>query len=300
MTQMFNSKSQSTSGTCLPKSDPRIDKREQLLANISDSIATLEDRLRNGKSDTLVHYLECMSRFHSYSFRNQLLIMMQSPEATRVAGFRAWKKLGRSVKKGEKGIAILAPMVRRKTDVDDAGPDATAKPEERTSIIGFRIVYVFDERQTDGKPLPTFASITGDASDYFGRLRQFATRMGIAVGQEYLASGALGVSQGGTIVLRPDLEPLEAVSVLAHEISHELLHKNETRRKQTTITIRETEAEAVAFVVCRHLGIDSSTRSSDYIQLYQGDSETLVESLDAIRHTSATIIEGICPQNDAP
>lgn len=115
---------------------------------------------------------------------------------------------------------------------------------------------------------------------------------GIELTHDVIPGGAEGVSKGGSIVIAPGLETAEEFAVLAHELAHELLHKDEERRTRSK-TVKETEAEAVSFVVCQAIGLDCSTRSSDYIQLYQGDAETLSESLDAIQKTAASIIEAV-------
>src|SRR5687767_5438132 len=123
--------------------------------------ATLVAGLEAGRSDALVRYLETASRFHSYSFRNQCLIAAQCPNATRVAGYQAWRRVGRWVRHGETGIVILAPITCRRSDVA-ADNDAT-EATDRTRVHGFRSAYIFDLAQTDGEPLPTLAhDATGD------------------------------------------------------------------------------------------------------------------------------------------
>ena len=176
-----------------------------------------------------------------------MLIGMQRPDATQVAGFHAWKKLGRSVKKGEKGIAILAPVVRRKPESDD---DASKSDESETNetktrpLVGCKVVHVFDVSQTKGKPLPGIDQVTGDPGHYFTRLRDFVGELGIELKTEPISGGADGVSRGGAITLRPGMTSGKAFGVLAHETAHEILHRT-PRRNETTKTIRETEAEAV-------------------------------------------------------
>jgi len=290
MKHLAQTKSTAIAQGRLPATEGKTSKRDALLESINDAVNCLAERLQAGKSETLVHYLECMSRFHNYSFNNILLIAMQSPEAEQVAGFATWKKLGRAVKKGEKGIAILAPMIGRKNrDADNNEADS----DQEKKVFGFRVVHVFDISQTEGKPLAEFAGIEGEAGQYFARLKALTEKLGIQLKEETIPGGALGVSRGGTIAIRPDLSDAEAVAVLTHEISHELLHKSEERRKQTDKAVRETEAEAVAFVVCKHIGLETTTRSSDYIQLYRGDTETLAASLQAIQQTAATILRAI-------
>ena len=252
------------------------------------ALAQLMDALERGQSDALKIYLRTMSRFHRYSWGNILLIYSQRPDATQVAGFHAWLKLGRCVRKGEKGIAILAPMVGHKKSDDDLSED------ERTRLFGFRAAHVFDVSQTDGEALPVFATVHGDPLDYTDRLRQFVGAQGIALQYDARIAPARGMSSGGKITLLPDLPPGESFSVLAHEVAHELLHRGD-RRHQTTHAIRETEAEAVAFVVSSAVGLDTNTASADYIQLHSGDKSTLAESLALIQQTAAMILQAIQP-----
>jgi antirestriction protein ArdC len=255
--------------------------------NLSENaVAQLMDALERGQSETLKTYLRMMSRFHRYSWGNILLIYSQQPGATHVAGFHAWLKLHRYVRKGEKGIAILAPMVGRKRSDDELVED------EKTRVFGFRAAHVFDVSQTDGEPLPEFATVTGDPQGYTERLKQFVAGRQITLAYDAAIAPAKGMSSGGKITLVPDLAPAEHFAVLAHEVAHELLHRDE-RRKDTTHTIRETEAEAVAFVVCSAIGLDTNTSSSDYIQLHAGDKATLAESLALIQQTATMILQAI-------
>ncbi len=250
------------------------------------AISRLMEALERGESDALKTYLSVMSRFHKYSWGNCLLIYCQRPEATRVAGFHAWLKLSRFVRKGEKGIVILAPMVGRKRS------DDVLTEDEQTRPFGFRAAHVFDVSQTDGDPLPEFAAVKGDPQEHTGRLTRFVAGQNIALEYDAKIAPAKGMSSGGKITLLPDLSPAQHFAVLIHEVAHELLHRGD-RRTQTTRTVRETEAEAVAFVVCEAVGLDTNTASADYIRLYSGDKATLAESLQFIQSTAAAILTAI-------
>jgi antirestriction protein ArdC len=199
-------------------------------------------------------------------------------------------KLGRHVRKGEKGIAVLAPMVGRKRSSDDE----QLAEDERTRVFGYKSCHVFDVSQTDGADLPEFAAVAGDPRDYLARLTQFVASQNIVLEYDCAIAPAWGMSSGGKITLLPDLSPAETVATLAHEIGHELLHRGE-RRSQTTHTVRETEAEAIAFVVCSAIGLDTNTASADYVQLHGGDKATLAESLAAIQQTASVILQAIEP-----
>ena len=253
-----------------------------------DALNRLLQALEQGQSEALQNYLRLMSRFHRYSWGNCLLIYSQRPDATHVAGFHAWLKLRRYVRKGEKGIAILAPMVGRKK------ADETAAEDEQSRVFGFRAAHVFEVSQTEGEPLAEFATVKGDPQDHTERLKAFLAAKTIALEYSDRIAPAKGMSSGGKITLLPDLDAAEEFSVLVHEIAHELLHRNE-RCAQTTHTVRETEAEAVAFVVSSAIGLDAGTASSDYIQLHRGDRATLIESLCFVQHIAMEILNAIMP-----
>lgn len=267
-------------------------KTEEAKEIIENQLDALGNALEAGHSDQLKEFLATMARFHKYSLGNVLLIMAQKPEASHVAGFHTWKSLGRYVKAGEKGIAILAPMLIKgdKFDASDTSPPDQEEDPER--MLRFRVVYVFDVAQTEGEPLPEFAAVTGDPSEYGERLRSLVRQMDIELQYSDQLGTALGVSKGGTIVLKNDLEPAQEFATLVHELAHEILHHGEGRQG-TTIQSRELEAEAVAFVVAQAVGLDAGTASSDYIQLYQGDKKLLLDSLDAVRKAAATIMDGL-------
>ena len=265
-------------------------KREDARKLAEKAIADLSQALSAGRSETLCKYLATLARFHHYSFGNIMMIYSQSPEASHVAGFNTWKKLGRNVRKGAKGIAILAPTVGKKKLEDDVKSESGGKVV--CVVRCFKVVHVFDVSQTEGKELPQFASISGEPGRRLDQLRQLVKDEGITLRYEPIPGGAEGMSSGGGITVVPGLEPAEDFSVLVHELAHSLLHRGE-RRKETTKTVRETEAEAVSFVVSTAIGLDPSTRSSDYIQLYSGDAETLNESLDHVQRASTRILSAL-------
>jgi hypothetical protein len=262
---------------------------------IKQAVDFLIQQLEEGKSETLTAYLAAMARFHAYSFSNILSIVRARPDATHVAGIRTWNELGRFVKRGEKGIPILAPMIghrRRQDEADQSSrTDGSAKPQP--VLIGFRVVHVFDIQQTTGEDLPQFEqNITGDVGEHRDRLIEFLAQQNIALEYNENIAPALGVSYGGKIVLLPGQSDAEALVSLVHETAHELLHKS-TRRTITTQTVRETEAEAVAFIVGQAVGLEMGKSSSDYIQMYAGNAALLAESLEVIQRTSAVILDAI-------
>jgi hypothetical protein len=266
---------------------------------IKQAVDYLIEQLEAGKSETLTAYLGAMARFHNYSFGNILAIARQRPTATRVAGFGTWKEMGRFVKKGEKGIQILAPMIGYRRKKDDVEQDRYASAEPQPMLIGFRAVYVFDVAQTEGEDLPEFEhNITGEVGAHRDQLITFLAQQNIALEFNEKIAPALGVSYGGKIALLPGQSKAEEFTTLVHETAHELLHKAE-RRTMTTATVRETEAEAVAFIVGQSVGLDMGTASSDYIQMYAGNAALLAERLEVIQRTSAVILAAIQPREPA-
>lgn len=260
-------------------------KAEQAKKLADQALETLSTALEQGKSESLTAYLATMARFHQYSFGNIMLIAIQRPDATHVAGFNAWKKLGRYVKKGEKGIVIIAPMIIKKKDDEQRDGD-------EPTILRFKAAYVFDVSQTEGEPLPEFARVGGNPNGSTERLRTLVRDQGIELEYVETLYGADGVSAGGKIQLIDSLTPAEEFSTLVHELAHEMLHKGDARNGSTK-TIRETEAEAVAFVVCQAIGLETTTAAADYIQLYNGNKATLATSLDRIQHTATAILQAI-------
>ena len=259
---------------------------EQARTLTEQALNGLMDELAQGHSEALKNYLTVMARFHKYSWGNSLLIFSQRPQATHIAGFHAWLKLRRYVRKGEKGIVILAPMVGKKKSAGELSED------EDTRLFGFRAAHVFDVSQTEGEPLPEFAAVKGDPCGHTERLKQVIADQNIVLEYDGGIAPAKGMSSGGKITLLPDLPPAEHMAVLVHELAHEKLHRGE-RRAQTTRTVRKTEAEAVAFVVCEAIGLDVNTSAADYIHLYAGDQSTLAESLNFIQSTAAKILTAI-------
>ena len=265
---------------------------------IKQAVDQLIRQLEAGKSEALTVYLAAMARFHNYSFGNILAIARQKPDATRVAGIRTWNEMGRFVRKGEKGIQILAPMLgySRNRKEADTGDQRETKPQP--VLIGFRAVYVFDVAQTEGADLPEIEhSVSGNAGEYQDRLIAFLEQQNIALEFDEKIAPALGVSYGGKIALLPGQTKAEEFTTLVHETAHELLHKAE-RRTMTTQTVRETEAEAVAFIVGQAVGLEMGNASSDYIQMYAGNAALLAESLEVIQRTASTLLRAIRPEEE--
>ena len=226
-----------------------------------------------------------------------MLIAFQRPSAQRVAGYQAWRKLGRHVNKGAKGIAILAPCVYRKqTEPDNEDSSSTVK-----KVVGFKTAWVFDLADTAGEPLPTLTYAAADGGDELLARLEWTTEeeLGICLDyEEILEPGVEGYSSGGRIVVRTSLSPTAKAAVLLHELSHEILHQGDKRdeAKAKSRRQRELEAEATAYVVMRHFGIDHV--ASNYLATYNIDGDQLKQSLETISATAKFLIAAIDPQHN--
>jgi antirestriction protein ArdC len=248
----------------------------------------LAAQLEAGKSESLARFIEAMAGFHSYSWGNVMMILAQKPDAKQIAGVRTWNRLGRFVRKGEKGIAIFAPM-RFKAEEEPAGGEEAGR-------IGFRVVHVFDISQTDGQPLPEPQTVTGDASGHLADLKRVVAGRGLRLEYADDLGNAKGCYFRGTIRLASGMSPAEEFSVLAHELAHAAMHavRNGPSRERA-----ELEAEAVACVLCQYACLDSGSAHSDYIQLYRGGKEALIESLDAIQGVASELIKELSEDHQA-
>jgi hypothetical protein len=177
---------------------------------------------------------------------------------------------------------------------EDAEQSEDAR-EPESKLFGFRAVYVFDQEQTIGQDLPTLTDVKGDVGGNLERLKGFAEAEGITLTYSERIAPAKGTAQGKTITLLPGMEPAEELSTLVHEFAHSILHFGE-RRLLTTKPVRETEAEAVAFVVCRALGLGTGSASADYIALWHGDAKLLRESMEIVQRAASVTLGGISPE----
>lgn len=258
-------------------------KKEEIAKLVNTGIDELNAALAAGKSVRLQDVLKLMARFHKYSFNNCVLIAEQFPDATRVMGFHGWKKLGRSVKKGEKGIGITAPLAVRKKDA----------PVDEKEILGFRVVHVFDVSQTEGDDLPKLTRPTGDASRWIEPVERLIESKGIELQYGLLDGGAYGKSSVKKITILSGLKSSMRLEVLVHELAHEILHPDLETRKRLKHAVMETEAQAVAQVVCQALGLEAIEHSADYIHLHNGDSEVFAKSMQRIQKCASGILNDL-------
>jgi antirestriction protein ArdC len=258
--------------------------RTTALAALKDGVASLAN------SEAFQAYLKVSAKFHSYSWRNRIMIAMQRPDASHVAGFNKWKELGRWVRKGEKGIAIFAPLTYSKKD------EATG---EKTGefIRGFRIVHVFDVAQTDGAPIPAMPmpeQLTGNHDGgIFTALLDFAMRGGLSVLPAFDAfederNGDYSPAQK-QIRIRSGLSILQRAKTMAHECAHWILHTS-PEGGALPREVKETEAEAAAFLALARFGFPSDAYSFAYIAGWaQGDVKILEASLERINKAADEI-----------
>ena len=253
-------------------------------------------------------FLTTMSKFHDYSIGNLILIGLQNPDATKVAGFNTWKDLGRWVKGGEKGIAILAPVLPPRPSCPRCGarlprnakfcPSCSAPVEEieaETTPRYFKVVYVFDLAQTEGNPLPEFdvPVLTGAVNEeLFTKLLTLMKSQGVAVSFEsrsYQDPSIKGQYSTAGIWIRPEEPRAQQLKSLAHEIAHYYSEGVFRIPRQDA----ETIAESAAFVVGAHYGFDTGVRSFPYVALWAGDKNVLDKNLGDIRKVASTILEAL-------
>ena len=288
----------------------------------ADKLKEITDRLEQGitelfESERYKEYLRVMSKFHNYSFNNTLLIAMQKPDASLVAGFSSWKNnFGRNVMKGEKGIKIIAPSpFTVKQEVEKTDPQ-TGKPvigkdgkpvteEKEIKVPAYKVVSVFDVSQTEGRELPDIAvdELTGDVDrfkDFFAALEQVSP---VPIGFEKIEGGAHGYYhlEEKRIAIDEGMSDLQTIKTAIHEIAHAKLHDidlnapKEEQKPRVDRRTREVEAESVAYTVCQHYGLDTSDYSFGYVAGWSSGKELaeLKGSLETIRNTAAEMINAI-------
>ena len=285
----------------------------------ADRVKAITDKLEAGiaalfQSETYKAYLSTMAKFHNYSLNNTLLIAMQKPDATLVAGYQAWQKQHqRHVRKGEKGIQIIAPSpykAKKEREVLDPTTgrpklDAQGKPVKETVEVeypAFRVATVFDVSQTEGKELPSLGvdELSGKVDGYSRLLTALKEICPVPIGFEQIESGAKGYyhTTEQRIALQEGMSEMQTVKTLIHEMAHQKLHSHEKekpREERLTARSKEVEAESVAYTVCQHFGIDTSDYSFGYIAGWSSGKETaeLKESLGKIRDAASELITDI-------
>ena len=274
--------------------EARLATLDKLHAQLSDGILALND------PRAWQAWLEFSSQFHRYSFGNSLLIMLQDPQATHVAGYQAYKAMGRQVRRGETGIKVLAPITRRGPLLDGAGKperDDQGRAVRRTHVVGTKPVTVFDIRQTDGPPLPDpkmgeAVLLTGQApTGLWNRLHELLGERGFDVRRGADLGGPNGYTdfRQRLVMVRDDVDDAQAVKTLVHEAGHVLLHQDQGSRECRGIV--EVEAESVAYMVTSAHGLDSSQYTFNYVAGWAVNAVTEHRDLaDILRSTGQRVI----------
>ena len=287
----------------------------------AQQVREITDKLEQGlkelfESERFKEYLKTMSKFYNYSFNNTLLIAMQKPDATLIAGYTAWQRnFDRHVMKGEKGIKILAPAPYKK-EIEETAHDKNGNPilnadgSNRTTtktitVPAFKITTVFDLSQTDGKEIPTIANqLTGNVEDYEKFFKALKEISPVPVELEDIDRAANGYYHltEKRIAVRNDLSEMQTIKTTIHEIAHAKLHALPEKEENEVIEddrpdnrTREVQAESVAYTVCQHFGIDTSDYSFGYVAGWSSGKETeeLKASLEVIRTTADEMITDI-------
>lgn len=279
----------------------------------ADELQQITDKLEKGvvevfQSDRYKQFLDTMAKFPRYSVNNSLLIMMQKPDAQLCQSFTGWKQMGRYVKKGERGISILAPapykIEREQTKLDEKGRpvfDADGEPVKEkveVTIRAFKVVKTFDLSQTDGKELPAIgpSELVGNIEGYPKLLQALQEISPVPVSFELIDGNAKGFYhlEDKKIVVQDGMSEVQTIKTLLHEMAHQKLHDkdNVPEAKDISRNGKEVEAESVAYVVCQHYGINTSDYSFSYVAGWSEGKETpeLKASLDKIRKTASEFI----------
>ena len=279
------------------------EKIKAALNRIEDCLATI-----NTDEDWL-KFLSFQAQFYNYSFGNAMLIFSQNPNATYVKGYKAWNQLGRYVKKGSKGLAILAPCIRKvevfkEPENKNLYHDEEAEKEIRKVVSGFRIAYVYDIADTDGDDSMLPVLVTGLAGNSEQEKVIYERLLGV-ISKEHCVQEVSGTASKGSfnletkvISIREDLEYLQKIKTLLHEYAH-LLDFEMHPEDDISRNRRELIAESVAFIVSLRLGLDTSRYSMSYIKSWLKDKEELKIIADSVQKIAYTIITELAESSDS-
>lgn len=280
----------------------------------AEQLKEITDKLEQGvsdvfSSDNYKQFLDTMAKFPRYSVNNNILIMMQKPDAQMCQSFTGWKEMGRFVKKGEKGIKILAPapytIQREQTKLDDRGNPMLDKDGEpimesvEIKVNAFKVVSTFDVSQTEGKELPTLGvdELTGGVDGYGTFMEALKEVCPVPMTFENIEGGAKGFysQTEKRIAIQEGMSEAQTVKTAIHEMAHQKLHAIENHGPKQTRGSKEVEAESVAYTVCQHYGIDTSDYSFSYVAGWSEGKEMpeLKASLDTIRRAASEMITAI-------
>lgn len=259
------------------------------------------------KSDKYKALLDTMAKFPRYSVNNNILIMMQKPDASLCQGYNAWKRMGRNVRRGEKGIRIIAPspytVTQEYNKTDENGKvilDKDGEPVKETKQVqftGFRVTTTFDISQTEGKELPSLgvSELKGSVENFQDFMKAIKEACPVPIGFEDIKSGAKGYyhTQDKRIAIQSGMSELQTLKTVLHEMSHQILHSDADNKQSKSS--KEVEAESVAYTVCKRYGLDTSDYSFSYVAGWSDgkDYKELKASLSTIQKTAGDIIAAI-------
>ena len=279
------------------------DKIKAALERIDTCLATIDT------NEDWLNYLSFQSLFYNYSFGNTILIYSQNPQATYVRGYKAWNQLGRYVKRGSKGLAILAPCFKKVEDFKEPEDkavyqDAEGKKETKRIISGFRVTYVYDIADTDGSDEYLPVLVKGLAGNRDAE-KEIYDRLLAFISTEHTVKEVTGTASKGSynldtgvICVRNDLEYLQKIKTLLHEYAHAIDFKMHPE-PDVSRNRRELIAESVAFVVSMRLGLDTSSYSMSYIKSWLKDADELKIIADTVQKVSARIINNLAESSDS-
>ena len=279
---------------------------------IDDIIKNLEEGVKSlFESEKYMNYLKVMSKFHNYSFNNSLLIAMQMPQASLVAGYSKWKNtFHRQVEKGQKAIKIIAPSPYKIDKIQDKIDPNTNRPmldakgngiKEKVKVVvpAYKVTNVFDVSQTSGEPLPSLVNeLSGNVDEYNNFIEAIKRTSPVPIKFEEMDTNAKGYYniENKCIVIKDNMSQVQTAKTLIHEIAHSILHEKDTGiEKEADRNTKEVEAESVAYATCQHFNIDTSDYSFGYIAGWSGGKEVeeLRNSMNVIRQTASDLINGI-------
>ncbi len=275
------------------------DKIKETLERMEQSLEAIHT------NEDWLQFLAFQSKFYHYSFRNTMLIYAQNPEASYVKGFKAWNKLGRYVKKGSKGLAILAPCFTKVEEKESESQEKSADKTEERVLSGFKVTYVFDIADTAGSDdqLPVLVrGLSGNSEqeqELYEKLKEVIAKEHEI--QEVVGTAAKGWFDltTGSIAVRKDMEYLQKIKTLLHEYAHAVDFTMHPDSEEISRNKRELIAESVAFVVSSRLGLDTSSYSVGYVQSWLQDKNELKQVADNIQKVSATILNKLAKSSDS-
>lgn len=281
-------------------------------AQINEIIKNLEEGVKSlFESKKYMDYLKVMSKFHNYSFNNSLLIALQMPQASLVAGYSTWKNtFHRQVEKGQKAIKIIAPSPYKIDKIQDKIDPITNKPmldakgnviKEKVKVVvpAYKVTNVFDVSQTSGEPLPSLVNeLSGNVEEYSKFIEAIKRTSPVPIKFEEMDTNAKGYYniENKCIVIKDNMSEVQTAKTLIHEIAHSILHEKDTGiEKEADRNTKEVQVESVAYATCQHFNIDTSDYSFGYIAGWSGGKEVeeLRNSMNVIRQTASDLINGI-------